>query len=36
MIGSGNGLALTRLHAIIYTNDGYFTDAYMCHLTSMI
>ena len=30
-IGSGNGLALTRHQAIIWSNDGQFTDAYMRH-----
>ena len=27
-IGSTNGLALSRWQAIIWTNDGYFTDVY--------
>ena len=35
-IGSDNGLAPTRQQAIIWTNDGKFTHAYMCHLVSMI
>ena len=30
-----NDLALARRQAIIWTNDGYFTDAYICHLASM-
>ena len=34
-IGSDNGLAPTRRQAIIWTNDGWFTDAYMRHLSSM-
>ena len=29
-IGSDNGLAPSRLQAIIWTNGGYFTDAYIC------
>ena len=33
-IGSDNGLAPARRQAIIWTNDAYFTDAYMHHLTS--
>ena len=33
-IGSDNGLALNRRQAIIWTNDGYFTDAYMRHPAS--
>ena len=28
-IGSDNGLAPIRRQAIIWTNDGYFTDVYM-------
>ena len=28
-------LVPTRWQAIIWTNDGYFTDAYMCHSASM-
>ena len=28
-IGSDNGLAPTRQQAIIWANDGYFTDTYM-------
>ena len=34
-IGSDNGLALARQQAIIWTNDRYFTDAYMRHPASM-
>ena len=34
-IGSDNGLAPTRRQAIIWTNDGKFTDAYMRHSASM-
>ena len=34
-IGSENGLAPTRRQAIIWTNDGYITDAYMRHSASM-
>ena len=34
-IGSDNGLAPARQQAIIWTNDGFFTDAYMRHLASM-
>ena len=34
-MGSDNGLAPTRRQAIIYTNDGKSTDAYMRHLASM-
>ena len=30
-----NGLALMRRQAIIWTNDGWFTDAYMLHSASM-
>ena len=33
-IGLHNGLAPTRQLAIIWTNDGKFTDAYMGHLAS--
>ena len=33
-IGSDNGLAPTRRQAIIWTNDGNFTDAYMRHSAS--
>ena len=33
-IGSDNDLALSRRQAIIWTNDGYFTDAYMRHSAS--
>ena len=33
--GSDNGLAPRRRQAIIWTNDGYFTDAYMRHSASM-
>ena len=32
---SNNGLALTRWQAIIWTNDGWFTDTCMCHSASM-
>ena len=34
-MGSGNGLAPTRRQAIIWTNDGVITDAYMRHSASM-
>ena len=34
-IGSGNGLAPTRRQAIIWTNGGKITDAYMQHSASM-
>ena len=34
-IGSDNGLAPTRQQAIIWTNDGQITDAYMRHSESM-
>ena len=34
-IGSDNGLAPSRRQAIIWTNDGQFTDAYMRHSASM-
>ena len=34
-IGSDNGLAQTRRQAIIWTNDGQITDAYMRHSASM-
>ena len=34
-IGLDNGLAPTRWQAIIWTNDGKFTDAYMRHSASM-
>ena len=34
-IGSDNGLAPSRGQAIIWTNDGLFTDAYMHHSASM-
>ena len=34
-IGSDNGLAPTRRQAIIWTNDGKVTDAYMRHSASM-
>ena len=33
-IGSDNGLSPTRRQAIIWTNDGYFTDKYMYILHS--
>ena len=33
--GSDNGLAPSRRQAIIWTNDDYFTDAYMRHTVSM-
>ena len=36
IIGSDNGLAPARRQAIIWTNDDYFTDAYMRHSASMI
>ena len=34
-LGSDNGLAPTRRKAIIWTNDGWITDAYMRHSVSM-
>ena len=34
-IGSDNGLVPSRQQTIIWTNDGQFTDAYMCHSASM-
>ena len=34
-IGSDSGLVQTKRQAIIWTNGGEFTDAYMRHLTSM-
>ena len=34
-LGSDNGLAPSRRQAIIWTNDGKFTDAYMGHSASM-
>ena len=34
-IGSDNGLVPTRRQAIIGTNDGEFTDAYMRHSASI-
>ena len=34
-IGSDNGLAPARRQAIIWTNDGPFTDAYIRHSASM-
>ena len=34
-IGSDNGLVPTRRQAIIWTYDGYITDAYMRHSASM-
>ena len=34
-ISSDNGLAPTRRQAIIWTNDGKFSDAYMRHPVSM-
>ena len=34
-IGLDNGLAPARRQAIIWTNDSWFTDAYMWHLASM-
>ena len=34
-ISSYNGLAPTRREAIIWTNDYYFTDAYMRHSASV-
>ena len=33
--GSDNGLAPSRRQAIIWTNGGWFTDAYMRHSASM-
>ena len=35
IIGLDNGLAPTRWQAIIWTNGGYFIDAYMLHSASM-
>ena len=35
MIGLDNGLAPTKQQAVIWTNDGYFTDAYIRHSASM-
>ena len=35
MIGLDNGLAPSRRQAIIWTNDGYITDAYMRRSASM-
>ena len=35
-IGSDNDLVPSGRQAIIWTNDDYFTDAYMCHLASTI
>ena len=34
-IGSDNGLAPTRRQAIIWINDGFIADTYMCHPASM-
>ena len=34
--GSDNGLAPSRWQAIVWTNNGYFNDAYMHHSASMI
>ena len=34
-IGSDNSLALARRQAMIWTNEGKFTEAYMRHLASM-
>ena len=34
-IDSENSLALARGQAIIWTNDGQFTNAYLCHSASM-
>ena len=34
-IVSDNGLAPTRQQAIIWTNDGWYTGAYLRHSTSM-
>ena len=33
--GSDNGLAPSKQQTIIWTNGGWFTNAYMCHLASM-
>ena len=33
--GSDNGLTPLRRQAIIWNNDGYFTDAYMRHSSSL-
>ena len=35
IIGSDNGLAPARRQAIVWTNDGKFTDAYMRHSAAM-
>ena len=35
IVGSDNGLAPAEQQAIIWTNDGKFTDEYMRHLASM-
>ena len=34
-IGADNGLVPIRGQTIIWTNDGKFADAYMCHTASM-
>ena len=34
-IDSDNGFASSRGQAIVWTNDGYFTNTYMHHLASM-
>ena len=34
-LGSDNGMAPVRLQAVIWTNDGYLIDAYLCHSASM-
>ena len=34
-IGSDNGLVQSKQQAIIWTNDGLFTDVYMRHVASM-
>ena len=34
-IGSDNGLVSGRWQAIVWTNDGYFTNVYVHHLASM-
>ena len=35
IIGSDNGLALSRRQAIFWTNDGKITEAYMGHMASI-
>ena len=31
-IGSDNGLVLARQQTIVWSNDGQYTDAHVCHL----